>query len=176
MSLEAVIAELVAASNRLTDEVIARVSFIEEISGETSESITALRQMIEGLKDPASFINKSISDSLALAIEYAARSSKIVALGDKSGPVQLDLSKGGVFSLNCTGNITFSVTGLEAGQAGSLTLVVSNPNAGALTMPAGATFDRNAAPILTGVTKTVFVLETYDNGVSWCASQVWRNA
>ena len=92
-----------------------------------------------------------------------------------SGAVSVDLAKGRVVTATVTGAVTWSFSGLIPSETNSVTLVLTNPGVGIQTFPVGTTFDRNATPILPSAGKTALMLETYDGGSSWIATQIWRN-
>lgn len=100
---------------------------------------------------------------------------KVQALGDVTGGVSVDLSDGDTITCKITGNTTISITGLVSGSVNTAYFVIENPGAGTITWPAGTTFNRGAAPLMSATGKTLIILDTVDNGVSYMGVQSWRS-
>jgi hypothetical protein len=130
-------------------------------------SATNVQAAINELEDSKTDIGHTQSDRSVLM--------DISPLGNITGAVEADLSVARVFTATVVGACTWTFSNLVAGHVNTLTLVLTNPGVGAQTWPAGVVFDRNAAPTLPAVGKTAIMFETYDDGTSWIASQIWRN-
>jgi hypothetical protein len=101
--------------------------------------------------------------------------NKIQALGSISGATSVNTALGQVVTATCTGAVTWSFTSLQTGRTNNVTLHLTNPGAGTQTFPSGTTWDRNASPTLPAAGKTSLMFETYDDGTTWIASQIWRD-
>lgn len=153
----------------------------EEGIASYSSAATLARSTVTNSSNGGSLVDFAAGPKVVLLTPIARRlglslsDSTIQDKGSVSGTVTVDLSMGRVVTATIAGATTFAFTGVVAGEANSLALVLTNPGAGALTFPVGTVFDRNAAPTLPASGKTVLVLETYDNGTTWAATQAWRN-
>lgn len=99
----------------------------------------------------------------------------IQQLGNISGPVLIDLSQGLTATATIIGNTTFEFSNLLQNKLNSVTLVLTNPGVGTLVFPSGTVFDKNVAPVLLVDGSSVITFESYNNGVSWIAVQIWRS-
>ena len=167
---------------------------VKRLLGGSNSIISAVapssHNSLSGRSDPASHPATAISNTPAGNIaattvqaaineldteKASANINKIQALGNVSGNVSVNLSLGNVVTATCTGGVTWSFTNLVSGEVNNVTLVLTNPGVGTQTFPTGTVFDRTAAPTLPAAGKTALMFETYDNGTSWAAAQVWRN-
>lgn len=153
----------------------------EEGLGTYSGASTLTRTTVTNSSNAGAAVDFAAGAKVVLLTPIARRlglslsDSTVQDKGSVSGAVTVDLSMGRVVTATIAGATTFAFTGLVAGEANSVALVLTNPGVGALTFPTGTVFDRNAAPTLPASGKTVLVLETYDNGTTWAATQAWRN-
>ena len=101
--------------------------------------------------------------------------NKIQNLGSIVGAVTVNLSLGNTILATITGAVTWTFTNLTSAEVNTVSLILTNPGLGTQSLPANTVFDKNVAPILPTAGKTLLMLETYDNGANWIASQAWRN-
>jgi hypothetical protein len=156
---------------------------IVKVTGRSGDTFTVVRA-----QDGTSALAWSSGDKVELRITKAVLDDfkedtvkriptyeKVQNIGSVSGAKSVDVSLGRVAIATVTGAVTWSFTGLRAGEINSVTLVLTNPGAGTQTFPTGTVFDKNVAPYMPPTGKAVIMLETYDDGASWTAAQVWRN-
>ena len=100
---------------------------------------------------------------------------KVQALGDVSGTVNIDTTAGDTITCKITGNTTFTVSGLVNGSVNTLYFVIENIGAGTVTWPGTTTFNTGGAIQTSPTGKTMIILDTVDNGVTYMGVQSWRD-
>ena len=100
---------------------------------------------------------------------------KVQALGNVSGAVNIDTSAGDTVTCTITGNTTFSVSNLVSGSVNTIYFVIENIGAGTITWPGTTTFNTGGAIQTSPTGKTMVILDTVDNGVTFMGVQAWRD-
>lgn len=100
---------------------------------------------------------------------------KVQALGNVSGAVNIDTSAGDTVTCTITGNTTFSVSNLVSGSVNTIYFVIENIGAGTITWPGTTTFNTGGAIQTSPTGKTLVILDTVDNGVTFMGVQAWRD-
>ena len=100
---------------------------------------------------------------------------KVQALGDVSGTVNIDTTAGDTITCKITGNTTFTVSGIVNGSVNTLYFVIENIGAGTVTWPGTTTFNTGGTIQTSPTGKTMIILDTVDNGVSYMGVQSWRD-
>lgn len=100
---------------------------------------------------------------------------KVQALGNVSGAVNIDTSAGDTVTCTITGNTTFSVSNLVSGSVNTIYFVIENIGAGTITWPGTTTFNTGGAIQTSPIGKTMVILDTVDNGVTFMGVQAWRD-
>lgn len=100
---------------------------------------------------------------------------KVQALGNVSGAVNIDTSAGDTVTCTITGNTTFSVSNLVSGSVNTIYFVIENIGAGTITWPGTTTFNTGGAIQTSPTGKTMVILDTVDDGVTFMGVQAWRD-
>jgi hypothetical protein len=100
---------------------------------------------------------------------------KVQSLGDVTGTVNIDTTAGDTIICKITGNTTFTVSGLVNGSVNTLYFVIENIGAGTVTWPGTTTFNTGGAIQTSPTGKTMVILDTVDNGVTYMGVQAWRD-
>jgi hypothetical protein len=100
---------------------------------------------------------------------------KVQNLGDVSGVVNIDTALGDTVICKIAGNTTFTASGLAAGSVNTLYLVVEATGAGSITWPGVTTFNSGAEIQTDATGKTMIILDTVDDGVTFMGVQAWRD-
>jgi molybdopterin-binding protein len=100
---------------------------------------------------------------------------KVQALGDVSGTVNIDTTAGDTITCKITGNTTFTVSGIVNGSVNTLYFVIENIGAGTVTWPGTTTFNTGGTIQTSPTGKTMIILDTVDNGVTYMGVQSWRD-
>jgi hypothetical protein len=79
-----------------------------------------------------------------------------------------DLTTGNVFSATADADVTITFSNpAAAGQASSISLILTNGGAHAITWPASVDWPGGTAPTLTAVGVDLLVFTTVDAGTTW---------
>jgi len=100
---------------------------------------------------------------------------KVQALGNVTGAVNIDTSAGDTVTCTITGNTTFSVSNLVSGSVNTIYFVIENIGAGTITWPGTTTFNTGGVIQTSPTGKTMVILDTVDNGVTFMGVQAWRD-
>lgn len=100
---------------------------------------------------------------------------KVQALGNVSGTVNIDTSAGDTVTCTITGNTTFTVSNLVSGSVNTIYLVIENIGTGTITWPGTTTFNTGGAIQTSPTGKTMIILDTVDDGVTYMGVQSWRD-
>lgn len=100
---------------------------------------------------------------------------KVQSLGNVSGTVNIDTSAGDTVTCTITGNTTFTVSNLVSGSVNTIYFVIENIGAGTITWPGTTTFNTGGSIQTSPTGKTMVILDTVDNGVTFMGVQAWRD-
>lgn len=90
------------------------------------------------------------------------------AVGNITGAASFDLTNGNVQTATVTGIVTVSFTNPAAsGQASTLTVILTNGGAFAVTWPASVDWSNGVAPTLTASGVDILTFVTHDGGTTW---------
>ena len=92
-----------------------------------------------------------------------------------TGVVNIDTALGDTVICKIAGNTTFTASGLAAGSVNTLYLVVEATGAGSITWPGVTTFNSGAEIQTDATGKTMIILDTVDDGVTFMGVQAWRD-
>lgn len=100
---------------------------------------------------------------------------KVQDLGSISGTVNIDTEAGDTVTCTITGNTTFTVSNLVSGSVNTIYFVIQNIGAGTITWPGTTTFNTGGSIQTSPTGKTMIILDTVDDGVTYMGVQSWRD-
>lgn len=100
---------------------------------------------------------------------------KVQDLGNISGTVNIDTTAGDTVTCTIVGNTVFTVSGLVTGSVNTIYLVIQNIGAGSITWPGVTTFNTGGSISTNPTGKSMIILDTVDDGVTYMGVQSWRD-
>ena len=100
---------------------------------------------------------------------------KVQNLGDISGTVNIDTTLGDTITCTIAGPVVFTVSGLVPGSVNTIYFVIENIGVGGVTWPGATTFNTGGAIETSPTGKTMIILDTVDDGVTYMGVQSWRD-
>lgn len=104
-------------------------------------------------------------------VDAFATRRKVTALGNISGPQNLDLSLSDNFSATLTGNVTFSFVNVPSAGSYALTVYVylQGSSSFTITWPTSVNWAFNGTPPVfsPGFTRMLLRLDSFDGGTTW---------
>ena len=100
---------------------------------------------------------------------------KVQDLGNIRGTVNIDTTAGDTVTCTIVGNTVFTVSGLVTGSVNTIYLVIQNIGAGSITWPGVTTFNTGGSIATSPTGKSMIILDTVDDGVTYMGVQSWRD-